>query len=237
MSVERKGLRLPGLGREIAVTTLTIPETARSVTFRTALEAAPRRPQVVETGTTRNAAAWEGDGCSTLVFGAWIARHGGRLVSIDISPSAVQTSRRLLRQWSLPGEVVCADSLSYLEQRTEPIDLAYLDSLDFDFRFGGASQRQTLAEAQLAWRKLSPGGVILLDDAHLAYGGKHTLARAWLMGHGAETLAVGLRQVAMRRPRRASQRPRVGSRPGPSLAGRAVSKVGRLIDRPGARGT
>jgi len=163
------------------------------------LEAAPRRPEIVETGTTRNAEGWEGDGCSTLVFGAWIARHGGRLLSVDVDPSAVQTSRRLLRHWGLPGDVLCADSLHYLEQRPEQIDLAYLDSLDFDWRFGGASQRHMLAEAQLAWRKLSPGGVILLDDAHHEYGGKHTLARAWLMGHGAETLIVGQRQVAMRK--------------------------------------
>ena len=183
------------------MTALTIPETPRSGTFRTALEAAPRRPAIVETGTTRNGRAWKGDGCATLVFGAWIARHGGQLVSVDIDPAAVQTSRRLLSQWSLPGDVVCADSLSYLDQRTEPIDLAYLDSLDFDFRFGGASQRHTLAEAQRAWSKLSSGGVILLDDANLAFGGKHAMARAWLLGHGAETLAVGPCQVVMRRPR------------------------------------
>jgi predicted O-methyltransferase YrrM len=180
---------------------LAIPSTDRSATIRAALEAAPDRPEIVETGTIRDAAGWHTDGCSTVVFADWIARHGGRFVSIDIDPEAVATARRLLRRWSLPGEVVCADALAYLDRRREPIDLAYLDSLDFDFRFAGPSQRHALAEAQRVWTKLTPGGVVLLDDAELPYGGKPALARTWLLSQGAETLLVGARQVVMRKPR------------------------------------
>jgi len=180
---------------------LAIPITARTPTFHAALQAAPARPEIVETGTTRDPAGWHSDGCSTLVFADWVARHGGRLVSVDVDPRAVDTARGLLRGLGLPGEVVCADALAYLEQRIEPIDLAYLDSLDFDFCFGGAAQRQALREAQRVWPRLSPGGVILLDDAELAYGGKPALARVWLGSRGAETLMVGARQVVMRKPR------------------------------------
>jgi hypothetical protein len=179
-----------------------IPETRRSATFRTALEAAPARPEVVETGTVREPDGWGTDGCSTLVLGDWVAHDGGRLVSVDVDPGAVETARR-------PPEPLGP-------ARGGPTPRTSTPSIS-NFRFAGASQRQTLAEAQLVWTKLSPAGVILLNDAQLDFGGKPGLARAWLLGHGAETLMVGARQVVLSKTTQFAETRTTGlpPRPGP----------------------
>lgn len=104
---------------------------------------------IVETGCAHTRGDWSGAGLSTVVFGKWCKRYGGHLVSVDIDLAHIAAAKAMTRHQSKVINFVQADSVVYLHGRTSPIDLLYLDSLDY------------------------PYGAIL--DA---YGGKDDLARA-----------------------------------------------------------
>ncbi len=90
----------------------------------------PRSIEIVETGCAYNPGDWDGAGLSTVVFGAWAAVTGSHLTSVDIDPDHLASARQLA---SGPITYVLDDSVHYLTGRTEPIDLLYLDSLDYPY--------------------------------------------------------------------------------------------------------
>jgi heptosyltransferase-1 len=139
-------------------------------------------PRVVETGCVRSPDDWSA-GYFTWLCGAVLETHGGELVSVDNDAGHCATSRSLCGRWSRVS-VVEADSVTYLLNRTEPIDLAYLDSLDTD-RPGCAEHG--LTEAQAGERLMSDRGLIVFDDTPKGaggYEGKGRLAVEWLQSQG-----------------------------------------------------
>lgn len=86
--------------------------------------------RIVETGCAYNPGDWDGAGLSTVTFSRWAAEHDGSLTSVDIDPTHIEAAKRLT---TYPVEFVLADSVDYLRRRTEPIDLLYLDSLDYPY--------------------------------------------------------------------------------------------------------
>lgn len=99
----------------------------RAETMRWAAEHAPDRPTIVETGLVRTADLWEGDGMSTVVWESWAAEHGGRFWGVDIDPKAVASAESL----APAGVYAAADSVYFLTDFGQPIDLLYLDSHDY----------------------------------------------------------------------------------------------------------
>lgn len=100
----------------------------RADTMRWALESIwPQAPIIVETGCIRGKDTWVGDGMSTVVFEEHIRARGGHLYSVDIDPEAVASARRLAPL----AEVALGDSVEFLRGFDRPIDLLYLDSLDY----------------------------------------------------------------------------------------------------------
>lgn len=103
----------------------------KRTTILTAIGAVTKnRPEIVETGCAYNPGDWSGAGLSTIVFAAHAEASGGRLTSVDIDPEHIAAAASMVNS---PIMLVCDDSVRYLAERSEPIDLLYLDSLDYPY--------------------------------------------------------------------------------------------------------
>jgi predicted O-methyltransferase YrrM len=161
----------------------------RSATFRRAFELLLDRTgvsrQIVETGCVREKNDFSA-GYSTVLFGEFLSRYGGKLESVDVNPRNVELCRKLTRPFAALVTVNLGDSVAFLRDwpRTHPgttIDLLYLDSLDYPMAPKDGprepSQRHCLAELEAALPSLAPAAIVLIDDADLPGGGKARLAR------------------------------------------------------------
>lgn len=86
---------------------------------------------IVETGCARFADNWTGDGMSTLVFGEWATNHAGHLWTVDADAANLANCKILTEPWSDVITYTHDDSVNFLAQFRDPIDLLYLDSFDY----------------------------------------------------------------------------------------------------------
>jgi hypothetical protein len=107
----------------------------RAKTMHRALQLCKQPPLIVETGSLRSTDRWDGDGQSTVVFADYVNRYGGLLISCDIDSAALATARALLNERGILSArtlFICSSSIDLLGSLRSPIDLLYMDSLDFD---------------------------------------------------------------------------------------------------------
>lgn len=156
-------------------------------------------PMIVETGTIRSEEDWGGAGFFTYLAGSYVHRVGGRLHSCDLSTS----NCRFAREWtSIFGESVTiheGDSVPFLAQFPETIDVLYLDSLDTT-EPGHADHAQREIEAALP--RLHDRSLVVFDDTPWQGGnfiGKGAKAVPWLLQHGWKILYAGY-QVVLTKP-------------------------------------
>lgn len=142
---------------------------------------------IVETGTVN-----EGDfgaGASTIFFGKFLQKYGGRLWTVDISEEAINECRKKTSDYKDNITYVCEDSVTFLDNFLGPIDFLYLDSMDYPLTAEEGTieecQKHQLKEVETAYSKVVPGGIILLDDNTLPGGGKTKLAKEFLEKQGA----------------------------------------------------
>jgi hypothetical protein len=142
---------------------------------------------IVETGTVN-----EGDfgaGASTIFFGKFLHKYGGRLWTVDLSEEAIAECKIKTSDYKDNITYVCEDSVTFLDNFLGPIDLLYLDSMDYPLTAEEGTiedcQRHQLKEIETAYSKVVPGGIILLDDNTLPGGGKTKLAKEFLEKQGA----------------------------------------------------
>lgn len=152
-------------------------------------------PRIVETGCVRSEEDWSA-GYFGYLAGLYCAAKGGSVSSVDITPGNCETARRLTA--GMPCEVVQSDSAAYLTQRTEPIDLLYLDSLDAD---APGSAEHGLREAIAGERLVGANGLIVIDDTAYQGGwtGKGAKAVPHLLAHNWQLLSSGWQCVLRRR--------------------------------------
>jgi hypothetical protein len=160
-------------------------------TLRTAYRMLDKPPLIVEIGTSRNEspAACGSDGWSTRAWG-WYATLGvwrsasgvtgegddgaaitcGHVITVDIDPNAIEACKRITAEWADVIEYVVSDSLEFFRNYNlavcGPIDLLYLDGLDYFDRV--ASEQRQLEEAQTALPLLAPTCLVLFDDTSAA---------------------------------------------------------------------
>lgn len=145
--------------------------------------------RIVETGCYRGIDA---DGNSTIILSMIAARLGGSLDSVDINPEHVEAAKRHTPITEGPTLAFhLSDSVEYLHKRTKPVDVLYLDSLDFNPDDPGPSQRHQLLELLAAEPLLSPASLVLLDDFALKDRGKTLLSSERLRQGGWRLLASG----------------------------------------------
>ena len=152
-------------------------------------------PTIVETGTIRSEEDWAGAGFATYLFGAYVHRRGGKLHSVDLSAPNVAFART----WtSVFGDTVTVherDSLAFLSEFRDPIDLAYLDSLDTT-EPGHADH--AFRELELVLPRLHAKSLIVFDDTPWnagAFTGKGAKAVPWLLEQGWQVLYAGYQVV------------------------------------------
>lgn len=161
----------------------------RYATFKRAFELLMERKhtscQIVETGCVREKNDYSA-GYSTVLFGEFLSRCGGRLESVDVNARNVELCRKLTRPFARFISINVGDSVAFLADwpRTHPgtpIDLLYLDSLDYPIAPKDGprepSQQHCLAELEAALPSLAADAIVLIDDADLPGGGKARLAR------------------------------------------------------------
>lgn len=145
---------------------------------------------IVETGTIRALDDMGGGGYSTLLFGDYAQHYDKKFWTVDILPEAIELSKKETEGFNKNTNFVISDSVKFLEQFPEKIDLLYLDSMDcpeYDEPDSPAlmeSQEHQLKEVKAAYNKLHAGSVILLDDNNFTNGGKCKLSVAYLLSNG-----------------------------------------------------
>jgi len=159
------------------------------------LSARSVQPCVVETGCIRAEDDFAGAGFSTYVIGFYLSRHGGRLISVDNDPMNCAFARVWTRCFGAAVEIRLADSIAFLRDSREPIDLLYLDSLDADH---ARCAEHSLAEIQAAYPRLRGRSLVVCDDTPYSVGqfrGKGALAVPWLLERGWRILYTGHQTV------------------------------------------
>lgn len=136
----------------------------RNVTMDWALRETAARfaaPNIVETGCQRSREDWSA-GCSTYVFGAYLEGTGsGHLSSVDISAVNLATAKTCCEPWNDYISYHLSDSVKWLEDYKEAIDLLYLDALDAD---DPRTAEHGLNEFKAALPKLHDRSIVVIDD-------------------------------------------------------------------------
>lgn len=156
-------------------------------TFRAALNLFKQREGkvIVETGTTRLANDW-GAGMSTVLFGEFCKRYGGKIYTVDIDPANIATCKVVTQAYQEWLSYHVDDSLHFLKDFKDTIDLLYLDSLDFPIDGSDPTpcQLHQLQEFKLVEKQLHDWSIVLLDDNNFPTGGKAKLTKHYLAERG-----------------------------------------------------
>ena len=141
-------------------------------------------PLIVETGTVRMENDW-GAGMSTLLFGNYVANHGGRVVTVDCNHENMKVCKQVTKPFEQYITYVVEDSLKYLATLEDKIDLLYLDSMDTPIE-GDCSEsaQHNLNEFLIAERLLNPMAIIMIDDVGMANEGKGGKTHEYLAARG-----------------------------------------------------
>ncbi len=153
------------------------------------------RPTIVETGTIRAEEDWGGAGFFTYLAGAYLARCGGKLHSVDFSPEHCDFARNWTAVFGDSVTIDAQDSLQFLGAFQEPIDLLYLDSLDTTEPGHADHAQRELAAAR---PRLHDRSLIVVDDTpwHAgAWVGKGARVVPDLLQEGWKVLYAGYQVV------------------------------------------
>jgi len=136
---------------------------------------------IVETGTQR--VKDDPGGSSTTLFGAFCKRYGKKLFTVDNNPLHMKISIDCTREFKDYITYVLKDSVKFLREFNQKIDLLYLDSLDCPPPPADATEAQlyNLSELKAAYDKMGKGSVLLIDDNNFANGGKSRFSKTFLL--------------------------------------------------------
>jgi predicted O-methyltransferase YrrM len=137
-----------------------MPESGRKDGLRMVLDMLHRmkngKVNIVETGTIRNESSPE-DGWSTLVFGWYCNKYGGRVFTIDKEEKHIEIAKRVTRDYKHCIEYIVGRGDESLKELDVEIDLLYLDSAH--------GHNAAVEEYEEAKSKLAYAALIMVDDA------------------------------------------------------------------------
>ena len=153
---------------------------------------------IVETGTSRGKIKffffkkynWK-DGMSTIMFAEYVKNNDGILYTCDISELNINSAKKFTKKFSTYIDYNVCDSVSFLKNFSNKIDLLYLDSLD-GHNPHLASKHQ-LEEIKCSIDKLHFNSLVLLDDK----GTKTNLSITFLLENGFFILLETKHQVLL----------------------------------------
>lgn len=173
-------------------------------TLFAALSQMPDPPLILETGTLRLPANWEGDGQSSYMFDVFIQAeqalgHGGGFFSIDLSLDSIAAARRVC---SGVANLICNDSVHALHALARLLDrrkaaLLYLDSFDLDLADPLPSATHHLMELAAAAPLLATGSLVAVDDYCIdgTAGGKGLLVDLYMDSINAVVVHSGYQKI------------------------------------------
>lgn len=144
---------------------------------------------ILETGTLRLPANWEGDGQSSYLFDVFVQAEQalgrpGEFLSIDLSLDSIAAARRVC---SGVANLICNDSVRALHSLARLLDgrkasLLYLDSFDLDVADPLPSATHHMMELAAAAPLLTTGSLVAVDDYCIdgAAGGKGLLVDLYM---------------------------------------------------------
>ncbi|EAR21659.1 hypothetical protein NB231_02793 [Nitrococcus mobilis Nb-231] len=176
-----------------------------------------RQAVLIEIGTTRENVPGQG---STRKLAEHCKAAGIHFITVDMDPHNAREAAKLFQKLGVQYKAVTCKGENFLREYDGPMDFVFLDAYDFDHgkhserrqsrynKFLGAPidetecHRMHLDCAQSVARKLSPFGVICIDDTWLDDGlwcAKGTLAMPYLMENDFELVDVRNRAALLRR--------------------------------------
>lgn len=177
-----------------------------------------RMPVLVEIGSTREDLPGQG---STRKIAEHCAHSGIHFITVDMDPHNTESAAGMFQRMGLPFEAVARKGEDFLRDYQGNLDYVFLDAYDFDhgkhselrqsryIKFLGKAIDETechlmhLDCAKSVHAKLSPSGVVCIDDTWLsedgAWAAKGTLAVPYLLENGFELMEARNRAVLMRR--------------------------------------
>tara|TARA_Y100000768_G_scaffold369284_1_gene334028 strand:- start:2597 stop:3163 length:567 start_codon:yes stop_codon:yes gene_type:complete len=151
---------------------------------------------IVETGTSRGKIKffffrkynWK-DGMSTIMFAEYAKFMNGKLHTCDISKKNITNAKKFTSNFRNYVNYYIDDSVNFLINFKETIDLLYLDS--FDGHNKDRASKHQLEEAKASIDKLCPKALILLDDK----GAKTNLSIDFYKNNGFKTILETENQI------------------------------------------
>lgn len=141
---------------------------------------------IVETGTSREGLRGaKSNGAATIVFGKWAKENNAFIHSVDISEESCKNAQAEVDRQQLSNfvQIHHSDSLIFLKDFDEKVDLLYLDSYDYssDVDVQKKSQEHHLLEFKAIENRLHKNSIVLIDDCDLPNGGKGKLVIAYML--------------------------------------------------------
>lgn len=168
--------------------------------FKKTLEISLQRNHktIVETGTSRGKKKffffkkfnWK-DGMSTIMFAEYAKFINGKLHSCDLSSENIKNAADFTRKFSKNVEFYVEDSVIFLKNFSQEIDLLYLDS--FDGHHVELASKHQLEEAKMSINKLKDESIVLLDDK----GAKTLYSSNFFIDNGFKVLAESNNQLLL----------------------------------------
>ncbi len=179
---------------------------------------APRKPVLIEIGTTREDVPGQG---STRKIALFCKQHSIDFITVDMDPHNSLLAREMFMEMGISNfQAVTMKGEDYLKQYEDPLDFVFLDAYDFDHgmhskirqsryeQFLGSRideircHHMHLECAQSVLTKLTPTGLLCVDDTWLDEGkwtAKGTLAMPYLLANGFTVLEARNRAALLGR--------------------------------------
>ena len=173
----------------------------RYPTYKIAFDLLYQMPNhsIVETGCIRLKDDW-GAGYSTMLFGEFCDLYGGKIISVDLFPRHIEIAKNITNTYNNFIDYVESDSVEFLKNYNEPIDLLYLDSLDVPIGTGEdrtLCQEHNLKEFISSEPNLHRYSIVLVDD-YFGGNGKGRLTEKYMLEKGWRLIVSNQQQLFIR---------------------------------------
>jgi hypothetical protein len=158
---------------------------------------------IVETGCIRGTSDTSkfGDGWSTLNWEYYAKVTDSKVYVVDINEEHIKRSKEIVPESNFI-KYTKDDSVNYLKNFDQKIDLLFIDSFDYcgDEENIRKCHNHSLNEIKAAWDKLNDNCFILIDDVfNNQWDGKGKLSIPYLLSNGFELVYFTDMQVLLKR--------------------------------------
>ena len=141
---------------------------------------------IIETGSMRMKD--DPAGAYTLLWSAFCKRYNKRIITVDVLPEVIDVCKECTIEYADYITYITQDSIEFLTNFNEPIDLLFLDSMDCPILIEGQpvlsaeeAQKHNFEEFKVAEKNLHKNSLLLIDDNNFSNGGKAWITKNFLL--------------------------------------------------------